>query len=91
MKIYDTYRVLFESYTDLISEELLDEVMWVSNKESKLTRGEIPLTSSIVKIMKTPIFISKTQLITLNVWLVLMRVEKRYVTYLETNENITII
>jgi hypothetical protein len=51
MKIYDTYRVLFESYTDLITEELLDEVMWMSNKESKLKRGEIPLTSSIVKRM----------------------------------------
>ena len=25
MKIYDTYRTLFESYTKLISEELLDE------------------------------------------------------------------
>ena len=51
MKIYDTYRVLFESYTDLISEELLDEVQWMSKKESKLKSGEIPLTSSIVKRM----------------------------------------
>jgi hypothetical protein len=51
MKIYDTYRVLFESYTDLISEELLDEVMWVSNKDKKLRNGEIPLTSTIVEKM----------------------------------------
>ena len=51
MKIYDTYRTLFESYTKLISEELLDEVQWESNKESKLRRGEVPLTSSIVKKM----------------------------------------
>jgi hypothetical protein len=51
MKIYDTYRTLFESYTKLISEELLDEVKWESNKESKLRKGEVPLTSSIVKKM----------------------------------------
>jgi hypothetical protein len=41
--------ILFESYIDLISEELLDEVKWVTNKNDKLRNGDIPLTPSIVK------------------------------------------
>ena len=53
MKLFNIYKNLFESYDydDLISEELLDEVKWVTNKEGKLKRGEIPLTPSIVKRM----------------------------------------
>lgn len=51
MKLYPIYKNLFESYDDLITEELLDEVQWQTSKESKLKDGEIPLTPTIVKFI----------------------------------------
>jgi hypothetical protein len=51
MKLYPIYKNLFESYDHLITEELLDEVKWMSSKDKKLKAGEIPLTPSVVKFI----------------------------------------
>ena len=48
MKLFNMYKMLCES-EEFITEEMLDEVRWMSSKEEKLKNGEIPLTPSIVR------------------------------------------